>query len=65
MGRSIQFVGRVRSVTADEKKVEIKVLVDQADISAHEDLIKVRGRQLIVSMEETQQELALDGDDYE
>lgn len=62
MSRSIEFVGMVRGMTADEKKVEIKVIVDPTDLSAHEDLLKIRGRKLRVSMEETQQELALDGD---
>lgn len=61
MAGRTEFAGRIRSVAADEKKFEVKVLVDMSDLSACEDILACRGRRMLFTMEEEQGSLDLDG----
>lgn len=65
MSRKVTFRGVVRGITADEKKFEAKFLVDPTDISAHEELLMLRGRELMCTVEETQMSLDDEGWGYE
>ena len=55
------FAGRVRSVSADERKFEVRILVDIADVSACEDLLASRGKRMLFTMEDSQYQLDTDG----
>lgn len=55
------FKATVRSISADASKVEVKMLVDLTDVSAHEALVSMRGRDVLVTVEKIQTEMELEG----
>ena len=55
------FKATVRSISADASKVEVKMLVDLTDVSAHEALVSMRGRDVLGTVEKMQTEMELEG----
>lgn len=55
------FKATVKSISADASKVEVKMLVDLTDVSAHEVLVSMRGRDVLVTVEKIQTEMELEG----
>lgn len=55
----IRFRAAVTDFAANEKKVTAKILVDKSDVSAHEALLSMRGKPLVMTAVEEQCELEL------
>lgn len=55
--RRTEFRASVKSLSADAGKFELKLLVDLSDVSAHEGLVSLRGKDVLVTVEQVQQEM--------
>lgn len=54
----------ITGFSADAKKVVVKILLDASDIGACEDLMGMRGKMVVLTVEESQQQMDLE-DGYE
>lgn len=60
----LSFRAAVTGFSADPKKVTAKPAVDPTDVTAHEELLHLRGRTLVVTVREEQEPLDF-GDGHE
>lgn len=58
--RDVVFKAMVKGMTADAGKVEVKLLVDVSDVTAHEGLVSLRGQEALVKVTPVQERMGFD-----